>query len=197
MSNADVFRPHSNIVFALIGFALSGLFAWASFYQGGSASEATSSFVALFVVLCIYIFLVRPKVTFYDEGIVITNPIEEITIGWADVIELDSKWALAIETKDFIVSAWAATAPGRHHARNIHVNEIKGLDVDLAGSMRTADSPRSDSGAAAYRARTRLQKFRNSDQHTSLHTRRKWQIEPLIAAGAALVLAICINIFGH
>jgi len=197
MTNADIYRPNSNKIFAGIGFLLSAFFLWSSFYQGGAASEATSTCVALFVALCIYIFLVRPKVSFYDEGVIITNPIETITIGWADVVELDSKWAFAIETKGFTVSAWAATAPGRHHSRNIHTNEIKGLGVDLDGNMRVADSPHSDSGATIYRAKIRLQKFRNAGGANSLPTQRVREIKPLIAAGAFLLAAILINIFGH
>ena len=197
MTNVEIYRPKSNLVFAAIGIVLSAFFLWSSFYQGGATSEITSILVTGFVLLCIYIFLVRPKVTFCDEGVIIANPIEEITIGWADVLELDSKWALAIETKDFTVSAWAATAPGRHHGRNIHASEIKGLDVELGGSMRTADSPRSDSGATVYRARVRLQKFRNIGGSNSLTTIRQRQLKPLIMAGTCLIAAIASNTFGH
>ena len=197
MSNADVYRPKSNLIFAGIGIVLSAFFLWSSFYQGGAVSESSSACAAIFIVLSIYIFLIRPKVTFFDEGIVITNPLEEISIGWADVIMLDSKWAFAIQTKDFTVSAWAATAPGRHHAKNIHASEIKGLDVELGGSMRTADSPRSDSGATAYRARIRLQRFMNTGAHNSLITARKREFKPGIAALVFLIAAIAINFLGH
>ena len=197
MTNVEIYRPRSNLVFAGIGIVLSSFFVWSSFYQGGVTSEITSILVAGFVLLCIHIFLIHPKVTFYDEGVVIANPIEEITIGWADVLELDSKWALTIETKSFIVSAWAANAPGRHHRRNIHASEIKGMDVELGGSMRTADSPRSNSGAAVYRARVRLQKFRNIGGSNSLATTRQRQLKPSIMAGICLIAAIATNAFGH
>jgi len=196
MNNIDVYRPNSNVIFAGIGAVLSAFFIWSSFYQDSVTSEITSTLTALFIIICIYIFLIRPKVSFSDEGVVITNPLEEFTIGWGDVIAMDTRWALSIETKEFTVSSWAATASGRHR-RNIHHTEIKGLDIDLGGSIRTADSPYSDSGAAAHRARVRLKRFQESDRIQSLATSRKRQLRPLTAAILALVAAIATNFLGH
>ena len=200
MNNADTYRPTSNLVFAGIGVTMSGLFVWSSFYQGGANSISTIATyicVAGAVLACIYTFLIRPKVTFYDEGVVITNPLEEITMSWGDVVDLDSRWALTIATKEFTVSAWAATAPGRHHARNIHAADIKGLGIEWGESMSSGDSPRSDSGAAIYRARTRLQRFINNPIQAAIESGRKRQIKPLLAGGLLLVAAILINNFGH
>lgn len=197
MSNADVYRPNSNLIFGGFGVLMSALFLWSSFYQGRGATIATSACITGAVLACIYTFLIRPKVTFYDEGLVITNPLEKITIGWRDVIDLDSRWALTIATKGFTVSAWAATAPGRHHARNIHVNDIKGLDVDLGGSMRSNESPRSDSGASIYRARVRIARFQNNPGTQSLETKREREIAPLVVGAILIIAAILINSLGH
>ena len=197
MNNREIYRPKVNLVFAGMGIVICILFMWSSFYEGGSASEITSSFVALFVLICIYIFLIRPKIIFSDEGIVITNPLEEFTIGWADVIDLDNKWALTIETKDFTVSSWVATASGRYQSRRIHHTEIKGLGIDSGGSIRSADSPKSDSGATAYRAKVRLKRFQDVGNFQSLTTERKRSSRPLWLAGVALVAAIANNILGH
>lgn len=197
MTNVETYRPKSQLIYAAVGILITSMFIWSSIYQGGTISEVVSVLVALFIISCIYIFLVRPKVTFCDQGIVITNPIEEITIGWADVLELDAKWAMAIQTEKFTVSAWAATAPGRHQSRNIHINEVKGLGIELDGSIRPADSPRSDSGAAIYRAKIRLAKFRTSDEMKSLVTVRNRQWNTLILAGVLLISAIVVNRFGH
>lgn len=196
MNNADIFRPRSNVIFAGIGLVLSGLFVWSSFYQGSTVSQFTSALISLTVIICIYTFLIRPKVLFCDEGVVITNPFEEFTIGWSDVIQMDTRWALTIETKEFTVSSWAATATGRHR-RSIHHTEIKGLNIDLGGSIRTADSPHFDSGAAAHRARVRLKRFQNSDTIQSLTTTRKRQPQLLLAALLSLVAAIATNFLGH
>lgn len=197
MNNQETYRPRANLIFAGFGVVLCGLFTWSSFYQSSAASELTSALVALFVLICIYIFLIRPKISFGDEGVVITNPFEEITVGWADVVQLDTRWALSIETKEFTVSSWAATATGRHHSRSIHHTEIKGLDIELAGSIRPADSPKSDSGAAAYRARVRLKRFQDSGDFQSLSTGRVRHLKPLSFAVASLAAAIATNIYGH
>ena len=197
MSNADVYRPNSNLVFGGFGILMSALFTWSSFYQGDTTTIATSICISAAVIACVYTFVLRPKVTFYDEGVVITNPLEKITIGWADVIDLDSRWALTLATKDFTVSAWAATAPGRYHARNIHVNDIRGLDVDLGGSMRSNESPRSDSGASIYRARVRIAKFRNNPKSISLESKREREIASLAVGAILVIAAILINSLGH
>jgi hypothetical protein len=196
MNNPETYRPQTSLIFAGIGVVLSGLFVWSSFYEGGVRGEVTSALVALFVLTFIYIFLVRPKILFADEGIVITNPLEEFTIGWADVIQMDTRWALSIETKDFTVSAWAGTASGRPR-RSIHHAEIQGLDIELGGTMRVGDSPHSDSGAAAYRARVRLKRFNEVAGSPSLVTARKRQLQPLLFATALLIAAIATNFVGH
>ncbi len=197
MSNADLYRPNSNLIFGGFGALMSALFVWSSFYQGDGATIATSACIAGAILTCIYTVLFRPKVTFYDEGLVITNPLEKITIGWRDVLDLDSRWALTITTKDFTVSAWAGTAPGRHHARNIHINDIRGLDVDQGGSMRSNESPRSDSGASIYRARVRIARFKNNSETQTLETTRERQVAPLLVGAILVIAAILINSFGH
>ena len=197
MSNIDTYRPTAQLIYAAIGALITIMFVWSSFYGGGATSEIVSALVALFVLSFIYIFLIRPKIIFCDEGIIIINPIEDITIGWADVIELDSKWAMAIATPNFTANSWVATAPGRYRNRGIHYTEIKGLDIEAGGSIRIADSPRSDSGAATYRARVRLKRFRDKGNIASLPTSRKRQVRPLALAGLALVAAIATNFFGH
>ena len=197
MTNIEIYRPRSNLIFAGIGVAMSGFFIWSSFYQGGVATETTSTLVAIFILTCIYIFLAHPKITFSDEGIVITNPIDQFTIGWADVLQLDAKWSMLVETKEFTASAWAAPAPGRHRSRDIHITEVKGLGIEIDGSIRPADSPKSDSGAATYRARVRLKKFENSPGATSLRTSKVRHYRPIVIAGASLIAAITVNFFGH
>ena len=190
MSNQEVYRPRSNWVVAGAGILITALFVWSSFYDGGVGSEITSLLLAAVIILTIYIFIIRPKVTFCDEGVVITNPITEFRIGWSDVILMDSKWAFTIETKTFTVSAWAATAPGRHHARNIHINEITGLGVLDDESMRTADSPRSHSGAAIYRAKVRQKRFHDNGTLTQIKTEKVRDLRMIIAAALLLVAAI-------
>ena len=196
MTDTETYRPRTNLIFGGIGIVLCGLFIWSSFYQGGVRSEITSALVALFVLITIYIFLIRPKVTFGNEGLIITNPIEEFTISWSDVIQMDTRWAFAVETKEFTVSAWAATSSGRPRL-SIHESEIKGLDIDVGGSIRVADSPTTDSGAVAYRAKVRFKRFQSAPTPQTVTTRRKRQLKPLLLAVLTLIAALLVNFVGH
>ena len=196
MNNQEIYRPRTNLTFAGIGIVLCGLFTWSSFYEASVASKVASVLIALFALLCIYTFLIHPKITFSDEGIVITNPLDEYTIGWGEVIAIDTRWALSIESKEFKVNAWAATASGRHR-KSIHHADVRGLNIDQGGSIRTADSPFTDSGAAAYRARIRLKRFEEARTYQSLTASHKRHLQPIIAALVILCAAIVITVVGH
>jgi hypothetical protein len=94
--------------------------------------------------LTIYTFLIRPKDSLlYDEGVVIINPIEEITIGWADVIGRWTPNGLLLSKPRILRSALGL--PQRQDATMRDTSmptEIKGMGVELDGTMRTADSPK-------------------------------------------------------
>jgi hypothetical protein len=113
---------------------------------------------ATFAWLC----FVRPEILIYDEGITIVNPFITATIGWDAVDSIETKYAFTIETSGARVVAWAAPAPGRYHTRNLHASELKGVKFDKDFGLRPGDSPRSQSGAAAHVARTRLDNFRKT-----------------------------------
>jgi hypothetical protein len=61
------------------------------------------------------------------------------------------------------IYTWGAPAPSRYHARSVHPIEIRGLGLGNTDLIRPGESPRSDSGAAAYYARTYLQNFRSKN----------------------------------
>ncbi len=196
MNNREIFRPRTNLNLAVFGVVICGLFTWSNFYDASTASKIASSLVALFALISIYIFLVRPKIVFGDEGMIIVNPLHEYTIAWSDVLMIDTRWALTVETTEFKVYAWAATASGRKR-RSIHHTEVRGLDIDQGGSIRTADSPFTDSGAAAFRLRAKLKKFQEGKIEQSLATSKQSQFQLFSLALIALGAAIAITLLGH
>ena len=119
---------------------------------------------ATFAWLC----FVRPEILIFDEGITVVNPFITATVGWDAVDSIETKYAFTIETSGARVVAWAAPAPGRYHARNIHASELRGIDYDKDFGLRHGDSPRSQSGAAAHIARTRLSNFRKTKNAESV-----------------------------
>jgi hypothetical protein len=108
----------------------------------------------------IYLAIHKPKLEVFDEGVTITNPLSQVTLGWGEVLEIETRYALTFYTATKKHSAWAALAPGRYHHRSVHPNEVKGLvprDITL---IRASDSPRTDSGAAAYISRIRWEQYK-------------------------------------
>ena len=196
MNNREIFRPRTNLNFALFGAVICGLFTWSNFYDAGTASKVASLLIALFALISIYLYLIRPKIIFGDEGMIIVNPLHEYSIGWADVLLIDTRWALTVETTQFKVYAWAATASGRKR-RSIHHTEVRGLDIDQGGSIRTADSPFTDSGAAAFRLRAKLKNFQEGKVEQSLPTGKKSQLQLFAIALLALIAAIAITLLKH
>lgn len=196
MSNVEIFRPRASLAQAGIGALLCVLFLWSGAYEHSLTSEIVNLLIALSIVITLYMYLVRPKIIFSDEGMIITNPVSEFSIGWSDVISIDNRWALTIQTSGFTVQAWAATASGRRR-RSIHESEIRGLDIDLGGSMRVADSPFANSGAAAYRARARLRRFQESGAIQPLPTFKRARHQLWVCALAILATAIVVNSVGH
>jgi hypothetical protein len=119
---------------------------------------------ATFSWLC----FIRPEILIYDEGITVVNPFITATVGWDAVESIETKYAFTIETSGARVVAWAAPAPGRYHNRNLHASELKGISYDKDFGLRPGDSPKSQSGAAAHVARTRLANFRKAKNATAV-----------------------------
>jgi len=114
---------------------------------------------ASFVLSSAYLLFVHPKIEIFDEGIRITNPLQQITVGWHRVESIEARYTMSIQVAGKIIYAWAAPAPGRYHARSVHHTEVKGMDIGFNGEIRPGESPRSDSGQASYLAKLRLKEF--------------------------------------
>lgn len=163
MSNIEVFRPWSSYLLAGTVFFLTAglcfeLVITASFHDilGGIAW-------GIFVSWGAYLLFIRPKVSVFDEGITITNPFVEITVGWHRVEEIDARYCMSIEVGEKLIYAWAAPAPSRYHARNIHSSDVRGLKLGDNTLIRPGESPGTHSGAATYMSRVRLDNFRKTN----------------------------------
>ena len=159
MTNLSSFRPTSALVMAGSVFLLDLLFLVQVIFYGDGQwfTQLTLMLASLAIV---WVLFVRPKVQIFDEGITVVNPFITATIGWAEVDEVETRFALTIHSGDAKVVAFAAPAPGRYQARTIHKSEFRGVASDKDFGMRPGDSPRTHSGAAAHLARTKLEQFR-------------------------------------
>ena len=164
MTNPEVYRARSSYFFAVsIYFLTAGLTAQ-SFYLETINSFITTLSWSLLISYLFHLAFIRPKVTIFDEGIKITNPFREITIGWDQVQEISVKFSMYVTVGGAKVYAWAAQAPGRYHSRNVHASEVRGLQIPDTSNMRAGESPRSHSGVAVALALIRLDAFANNQR---------------------------------
>jgi hypothetical protein len=159
--NAEVFRPWSGYVFAGIVFLMSGTLIIQLIFEKDLHGTLTGIAWGSAISCLAYLIFIRPKVTLFDEGITITNPFVEITVGWQAVEDIEARYCMSIVVGERHIYAWAAPAPGRYHARTVHSSEIRGLKIGADSSIRPGESPRTHSGVATHLAQLRLANFRS------------------------------------
>ena len=170
MNNPQIFRPKSGYIFA--GMALwivaTMLYLQIIDYGFNFGLIVASIWGALVCLICYQIFI-HPKVVFFDEGVEIVNPFTHYLIGWQDVEQIDTRYTMSIKTTGESVGlkkiyAFAAPAPGRYHSRSIHQSELRGLNIQGAGSIQAGQSPRSHSGVASAIANQKIVAFQRLDR---------------------------------
>jgi hypothetical protein len=133
-----------------------------SLVTANTTDKVLSALAALCCGTLIYRIIHKPRLEIADEGVKIINPLSTVFLPWSEVINIETQFALTFYTAERKVSSWAAIAPGRYHHRSIHPTEVKGVIPRDSRLLRASDSPRTDSGAAAYIARMRWEKFNKS-----------------------------------
>lgn len=198
MTNIETFRSRTNFWLGGIATLSTGLFLWSSFLQGGRVNEVSAILIAAVIEMLIYSFLIKPSVIYCDEGIIIINPMIRYTIGWNDVETIDAHWALTLTFRKAgstkTISAWAAPGPDRHHARGFHSSEITGMQIEEAGTIRPALSPRTDSGVATYLAQIKFRAYDSTGSTASLayHQKVDWVAPAITLTCLAAIVAINI-----
>jgi hypothetical protein len=163
VQNPEIFRPRSNIFYGVGIFALCVGMTGAYFYGTEFETRIAALTISSFICSIAYLLFIRPKVTFYDEGIVITNPVHEYTVGWSDIDSIEARYTMYVNIGKRKIHAWAAPAPGRYHARSVHPNELKGMGIPDLHNMRPGESPRTHSGVATHLARSRHESFAKNE----------------------------------
>ena len=164
MTNVERFRPKSALILSFIGYALLFGALLQSFVTANLLDIVFTVIAAIGFGSFIYLVIHKPALEIGDEGVLIINPLAKIFLGWGEVSEIETKYALTFHTAHGKTVAWAAPAPGRYHHRSVHPNEVKGLIPNSTTLIRASDSPRTDSGAAYYIARMRWESFNKRHQ---------------------------------
>lgn len=190
-----IYRPRTVYVSAGVSYFIIAGEVAASLASHSTKAVIVAAAWGMFIGTCAYLLFLRPKVSFGDEGIIITNPLQTIQIGWHRIESIETKYTMSISVGGKSIYAWGAPAPSRYHSRSVHPSEIRGLGVGDTGQIRPGDSPRSDAGAAAYFARTYLENFRKGEiQGCESHVRINYG--GATTAIVTLILALTFYVLG-
>ena len=194
MTNPEIYRARSSYFFAaFIYFLCAGISAQSFFVETLDSFNATLSW-SLLICYLFHLGFIRAKVTIFDEGITITNPLRETTVGWDQVQDISVKFSMYISVGGEKIYAWAAQAPGRYHSRTVHATEVRGLQIPDTNSMRAGESPRSHSGVAVALARIRHDAFAKSETVSATY-RSDLNVTGLVILVALFAAAILLTIF--
>jgi hypothetical protein len=150
-------------------------------------TRVSSLAFAIVVGLGSWLLFLRPKVVVFDEGITIVNPMTTITIGWAEVDAIETKYTMSVQRDDHVIHAWAAPAPGRHHRRSVDPGEMKGIGHAGHEIIRPGDDPETLSGSAAAIARRRWSAFAHSNATSAAYRKHTDYSGVIIVVASALV----------
>lgn len=194
MNNIDIFRPRSSVVAAWVAYIGIGIMVVQSLFTTGVLGIIIATSWGICIATTVYIILDRPKIELFDEGIRITNPLKQISVGWDKVESIDTKYTMSIRVAGKTIYAWAAPAPGPHQSRKIHPSDIYGMNIGADGYMRPGDNPRTHSGTAAYLATLRLKSFRDSAPSINYFYTTLVNYKPLIIIGITASIGIILNV---
>lgn len=161
----QIFRPKYNFLLAGVSYVLIFLFAVNGFYV---ITRPLQTIIEL--ALCIslgaltYIMWIRPKLILMDDSIVVVNPFKTEFIPYSDVLELETKWTLAIIHRRGKTRVWVAPTSGKRrwiadttfgwYGRGVPLSQTPQHD-----SQSMSESINSLSGQAAYMIRERMKRI--------------------------------------
>jgi hypothetical protein len=154
---STVFVSRFNRVLAIVIWALTATL-FVTTLLGGQNSGTAALLPSAFVALLAWTALWRPYVQVDAAGVRIRNVLRTVTVPWAALIQVDTRYALTLYTPGHAYAAWAAPAPGRTGTTLARRAERHGR-VDAApsvdGKVRPGDLLASESGQAAQIVRDR------------------------------------------
>jgi len=159
--NAAIFKARTNKWFAGFSWfvAAAGL---AGLVVAGGLPALAGAWPLLFIAYLGWLLFWRPAVVVGDAGVTIENPFRTITVPWAALVHVDTRYALTLVTPGKSYGAWAAPAPGIWGGRNARPEDLRGLPDSTYGpgnSVRPGDLKTTDSGQAAQLVRGRWQQL--------------------------------------
>jgi len=201
-SNPTVFRAKSSLITVgafylfILGMNIS------TWYTSSIRTCIELAFISAALALLTYLAYGRPKIIFFDEGLTIVNPTESVTLCWAEVEGIDTKYTMRIQTRDRNIGAWAAPGPSRRQAKKAFsdgaANRIntKGLGIDSGMPISPGDLAETNSGGAAAIARNRFLEYSRQSQPVRFETVKIKSYNTLISAGILALIGSILIVTG-
>ena len=140
------------------------LFGINSFWVGTNAAQTIFELLLCFIFGgAVYLIWIRPKLVLRDDVIEVINPLSSKVIAYREVLDLETKWSLAIIHPGGKTRVWVAPATGKQrwiaekkfgwYGGGLPLSESKGSGMESMSS-----SLDSVSGQAAYLIRERMKR---------------------------------------
>jgi hypothetical protein len=160
----ETFRPRSNFAWAGTAYLLIILFAVNSLWVIRDNLQIARELSLCFILsIIVYIFWIKPKLVLRDDVIQIVNPFRTELIAYSDVLDLETKWSLAIVHTRGTSRVWVAPASGKQ--RWIAEKKFGWISRNTPTRGSTSDGMEtmsagldSLSGQAAYMIRERIKR---------------------------------------
>jgi hypothetical protein len=125
---------------------------------------ATKSWVYIWFAYFAWLVFWNPSVKVSEEGVVVDNVFKTYSLNWSAITRIDTKYSLALVTRDKTIQAFGAPAPSRYAGFMANKTEAEHLPESSfvgKGMVRPGDLTSSDSGVAAYVIRSHWEKLRD------------------------------------
>ena len=160
----ETFRPRSNYAWAGVSMVLITLFGINSFWVGTNAAQTIFELLLCFIFGgAVYLIWIRPKLVLRDDVIEVINPLSSKVIAYREILDLETKWSLAIIHSGGKTRVWVAPATGKQrwiaekkfgwYGGGLPLSQSKGSGMESMSS-----SLDSVSGQAAYLIRERMKR---------------------------------------
>jgi hypothetical protein len=160
----ETFRPRSNFAWAGTSFVLITLFAANSFIVNNNMLQTLVELLfCTFLALIAYLVWIKPKLVLGDEVVEIVNPLRTEWVAYADILDLETKWSLAILHTGGKTRVWVAPATGKQRwvadkKFGWYSSGLASAEIRYGGEETMSASLDSVSGQAAYMIREKMKR---------------------------------------
>ncbi|MHA7263961.1 PH domain-containing protein [Arthrobacter sp. TMN-37] len=156
-----VFRPRTSKVFTAVAVALAAV-GLASVVVSEGVSGLVAAWPLLAFAFAAWWLFWYPSVEVDGAAVTLRNPLTTVSVPWAALVHVDTKFALKLVTPGGSYTAWAAPAPGvwgTHAGKPEHLANLPGSSYGPGRSVRPGDLTHTDSGYAAFLVRRRWEEL--------------------------------------